>query len=151
MTTTHPKRQAIQNLRQACSHAKYPLALAGAGLSASSGIPTFRGPGGLWRNHDPLSLATPQAFQNDPSKVWQFYHYRRELCLKAQPNRAHRALNWLGSQSGSEEVFKNAKERFRLITQNVDGLSVRAASVQGGEDEGLKPLEMWVCASWSDT
>lgn len=131
----------------ACSQAKYPLALAGAGLSSASGIPTFRGAGGLWREHDPLSLATPGAFRADPSKVWQFYHYRRELCLRAQPNRAHRVLGWLnGSEGeGSRRVFPSARHKgLRLITQNVDGLSRR---VGGG---GREPLEMYV-GGWTRT
>ncbi|KAK0191220.1 DHS-like NAD/FAD-binding domain-containing protein [Armillaria mellea] len=74
------------------SNAKHIIVVAGAGLSAASGIPTFRGAGGLWRQYNAMSLATPQAFKRDPSLVWQFYHYRREAALKAKPNAAHRAL-----------------------------------------------------------
>ncbi|KAF7985220.1 hypothetical protein HWV62_7856 [Athelia sp. TMB] len=55
------------------------IAVAGAGLSAASGIPTFRGAGGMWRRYDAMSLATPKAFHRNPSRVWQFYHYRREV------------------------------------------------------------------------
>jgi hypothetical protein len=66
---------------QAClARSKHIIAIAGAGLSAASGIPTFRGAGGMWRQHDALSLATPRAFAADPSTVWQFYHMRRETC-----------------------------------------------------------------------
>ncbi|KAK9369306.1 DHS-like NAD/FAD-binding domain-containing protein [Lipomyces kononenkoae] len=92
------------------------LALVGAGLSASSGLPTFRGAGGLWRNHDAMELATPEAFSNDPSLVWQFYSARREAALRAIPNKAHYAL---------AELARRVPE-FLTLTQNVDGLSTRA-------------------------
>ncbi|KAK9247772.1 DHS-like NAD/FAD-binding domain-containing protein [Lipomyces tetrasporus] len=92
------------------------LALVGAGLSASSGLPTFRGTGGLWRNHDAMELATPEAFSNDPSLVWQFYSARRAAALRAMPNKAHYAL---------AELAKCMPE-FLTLTQNVDGLSTRA-------------------------
>lgn len=87
------------------------LALLGAGLSASSGLPTFRGAGGLWRSHDAISLATPEAFNADPALVWQFYSYRRHMALQAQPNRAHLALAELAKR----------KEHFITLSQNVDG------------------------------
>lgn len=91
------------------------MALLGAGLSASSGLPTFRGAGGLWRDHDATQLATPEAFEEDPGLVWQFYSYRRHMALKAKPNPAHYALAELAR-----------KKDFITITQNVDGLSQRA-------------------------
>jgi NAD-dependent deacetylase sirtuin 5 len=105
------------SFRKAVLEAKYPVALAGAGISAASGIPTFRGANGLWRQHDPLSLATPQAFHADPSKVWQFYHYRREVCLKAEPNTAHSVLANLSTEGVTRLVFPSAKDGFTLITQ----------------------------------
>ncbi|GAM89701.1 hypothetical protein ANO11243_077400 [Dothideomycetidae sp. 11243] len=92
------------------------LALLGAGLSASSGLPTFRGAGGLWRTHDAMALATPEAFNQDPALVWQFYSYRRHMALNVQPNRAHLALAELARR----------KEGFVTLSQNVDGLSQRA-------------------------
>ncbi|MCJ1354187.1 MAG: hypothetical protein MMC33_004174 [Icmadophila ericetorum] len=92
------------------------LALLGAGLSAASGLPTFRGAGGLWRSHEATSLATPEAFQRDPALVWQFYSYRRHMAVQAQPNRAHYALAELAKR----------KENFLTLSQNVDGLSSRA-------------------------
>lgn len=88
------------------------LALLGAGLSASSGLPTFRGVGGLWRNHDAMTLATPEAFAANPALVWQFYNYRRHMALQAQPNAAHRALAELARR----------KPGFLTLTQNVDGM-----------------------------
>ncbi|KAF2830670.1 DHS-like NAD/FAD-binding domain-containing protein [Ophiobolus disseminans] len=92
------------------------LALLGAGLSASSGLPTFRGAGGLWRTHDAVQLATPGAFQADPGLVWQFYSFRRHMALKAKPNPAHYALAELARK----------REGFLTLSQNVDGLSPRA-------------------------
>lgn len=87
------------------------LALLGAGLSASSGLPTFRGAGGLWRTHEATDLATPEAFSANPGLVWQFYSYRRHMALKAKPNPAHYALAELARK----------REGFLTLSQNVDG------------------------------
>jgi NAD-dependent deacetylase len=92
--------------------------LTGAGISAESGVPTFRGSGGLWKDHKPEELATPEAFARDPRLVWEWYNWRREAIKKAQPNAAHRALVQLEIR----------KPRFTLITQNVDGLHDMAGS-----------------------
>ena len=92
--------------------------MTGAGISAESGIPTFRGAGGLWKNYKPEDLATPEAFAKDPRLVWEWYNWRRELIAKAVPNAAHRALVEL----------EKRKRGFTLITQNVDGLHDRAGS-----------------------
>ncbi|KAL8676275.1 MAG: hypothetical protein Q9186_007200 [Xanthomendoza sp. 1 TL-2023] len=83
---------------------KRVLALFGAGLSAASGIPTFRGPGGFWREHDSTQLGTPEAFEKDPSLVWQFTNYRRHTALKAKPNRAHYALAKLAEKHFTNPV-----------------------------------------------
>lgn len=91
------------------------LALVGAGLSASSGLPTFRGAGGLWQGYDATELATPEAFASDPSLVWTFYNFRRNMALTARPNAAHYALAELAR-----------RRNFVCLTQNVDGLSTRA-------------------------
>jgi hypothetical protein len=87
------------------------LALLGAGLSAASGLPTFRGAGGMWKNHEATSLATPQAFRHDAGLVWQFYSYRRHMALQAKPNPAHYALAELARK----------KPNFITLSQNVDG------------------------------
>lgn len=100
------------------------IAVAGAGLSAASGIPTFRGAGGMWRKYNAMSLATPEGFSKNPSLVWQFYHYRREAALKAQPNPAHIALSSFSLPSIRHQIAPEST--FTLITQNVDGLSVIA-------------------------
>src|SRR4051794_17098967 len=86
----------------------------GAGVSAESGIPTFRGPGGLWRNYRAEDLATPAAFARDPKLVWEWYEWRRGLIRAAEPNAAHRAIARL--------------EDAVVVTQNVDGLHARAGS-----------------------
>jgi NAD-dependent deacetylase len=94
------------------------VAFTGAGVSAESGVPTFRGPSGLWENHRPEELATPQAFQDNPELVWRFYKWRRELVAKCSPNAAHRLL---------AEIEQTLND-FTLITQNVDGLHSLAGS-----------------------
>ena len=125
--------------------------LTGSGISAESGVPTFRdAQTGLWEKFRPEELATPEAFERNPKLVWEWYVWRRELVAKAQPNAAHLALADLG----------RAKGGFTLITQNVDGLHQRAGSeeviefhgnitrnkcfqegviVHGGEDESTVP------------
>lgn len=76
----------IGKFRESLKTAKNVVILSGAGMSAESGIPTFRGAGGYWRKYQSSSLATPEAFKSTPSLVWEFYHYRREVAAKAQPN-----------------------------------------------------------------
>ncbi|MBZ5499455.1 MAG: NAD-dependent deacylase [Acidobacteriia bacterium] len=93
--------------------------LTGAGVSAASGVPTFRGPQGLWRNHAPEKLATPEAFESDPKLVWEWYNWRRELIAKCRPNAAHTVL----------AAWSRRYPRFTLITQNVDGLHEKAGAV----------------------
>ncbi|EHY57796.1 NAD-dependent protein deacylase SIR5 [Exophiala dermatitidis] len=102
------------------------VALVGAGISASSGLPTFRGAGGFWRKYDATMLATPEAFEQDPALVWQFYSYRRHMALNTKPNRAHLALAELARRNPN----------FLTLSQNVDGLSPRA----GHPPEQLKLL-----------
>ena len=92
--------------------------LTGAGVSAESGVPVFRGQEGLWKNYRPEDLATPVAFARDPELVWQWYHWRRCTVRNASPNPAHAALVDL----------ENEVTHFTLITQNVDGLHLEAGS-----------------------
>lgn len=102
------------------------LVLTGAGISAESGVPTFRGPEGLWRNHDPTQLATPEAFEADPLLVWEWYAWRRSVIAKCAPNPGHHAL------AAMEEMIPD----FLLSTQNVDGLHRRAGSRKIAEIHG---------------
>jgi len=90
--------------------------ITGAGVSAESGIPTFRGKDGYWRNLDPAKLATPEAFERDPKLVWEWYRERRQRIRSAQPNSAHEAIAKLAQHA----------DEFLLITQNVDDLHRRA-------------------------
>jgi NAD-dependent deacetylase len=92
------------------------LVVTGAGISAESGIPTFRGTGGYWRNLDPTKLATQSAFESDPNIVWQWYRERREMIRRAEPNAAHVAVAKLSARA----------DDFFLLTQNVDDLHDRA-------------------------
>jgi NAD-dependent deacetylase len=92
--------------------------LTGAGISAESGVPTFRGEGGLWREYRAEDLATPRAFRRDPGLVWEWYDWRRGLIAACQPNAAHRTL----------AVMEADVDDFVLVTQNVDGLHRLAGS-----------------------
>ncbi len=95
------------------------LVLTGAGVSAESGVPTFRSGGGLWENHPVEQVATPQGFEADPGLVWRFYSERRAQASLCEPNPGHVALHALEDKLG---------ERFLLVTQNVDGLHRRGGS-----------------------
>lgn len=108
--------QAIASFQEYLKKSTRVMCLLGAGLSAASGLPTFRGAGGLWRTHDAVSLASPQAFKKDPALVWRFYSYRRHMALQAAPNAAHYALAELA----------RCMPGFITLSQNVDGLSQRA-------------------------
>ena len=92
--------------------------LTGAGMSAESGVPTFRGAGGLWRNFSATDLATPEAFARDPLLVWQWYRWRQGIIARAAPNAGHRSLARLQERLPG----------LTIITQNVDGLHQRAGS-----------------------
>ena len=92
--------------------------MTGAGVSAASGVPTFRGPDGLWKQFRPETLATPEAFARDPKLVWEWYDWRRQAIAACEPNAAHRVL------AAWSRVFP----AFQLITQNVDGLHERAGT-----------------------
>lgn len=102
------------------SRAKNVVVFTGAGVSAESGLATFRGAGGLWEGHRVEDVATPEAFGRDPLLVWRFYAMRRENAKKAQPNPAHKAIAKL------EELFPSLV----VVTQNVDGLHQRAGSTR---------------------
>jgi NAD-dependent deacetylase len=114
MSIDDPIRSIAERVRSA---SKLTL-LTGAGISAASGVPTFRGEEGLWRSYSPQDLATPEAFQRDPKLVWEWYDWRRGLIAKCRPNAAHHILaQWSRRYPG-----------FTLITQNVDGLHEKAGT-----------------------
>ena len=112
-----------EQLKEKLKRAGRLVVLTGAGISAESGIPTFRGPEGYWtvgsKEYRPEGMATLQMFQRAPDEVWQWYLYRRGVCNGAEPNKGHEAVVQM------EEIMGHD---FLLITQNVDGLHVRAGS-----------------------
>jgi NAD-dependent deacetylase len=111
--------RSIEQAIAALGTARHVCVLTGAGVSAESGIPTFRDAlTGLWAKFDPQDLATPEAFERDPQFVWDWYEFRRELVRKADPNPGHYALAELATRV----------PRLTLVTQNVDGLHQRAGS-----------------------
>lgn len=126
-------KEAARALAEATKEGLPVAALTGAGISAESGIPTFRGQAGLWKGFRPEELATPQAFQRDPERVWEWYHWRRRLVTEAQPNPGHYALAAL-EHFVKEHHHKD--DLVTVITQNVDGLHRRAGSASVIEIHG---------------
>lgn len=116
-------REWVRDCRSLC-------VLTGAGVSAESGVPTFRGPEGLWKRRDPMTLATPEAFAEDPKEVWEWYQWRRRKIRGCAPNAGHAAL----------AAVDAAKPDFLLVTQNVDGLHRAAGSRRVAEIHG----SIWV-------
>src|SRR5207253_3768932 len=112
------QQESIRRVRNKLTHASAIAVLTGAGISADSGVPTFRGADGLWRNFRAEDLATPGAFARDPRGVWEWYDWRRGLIATKDPNPAHHALVEL----------ERRYEHFCVLTQNVDGLHDVAGS-----------------------
>ena len=108
----------ITSLTEILQNMKRVAILTGAGISAESGIPTFRGKEGLWKTYRAEELATPSAFSQNPKLVWEWYDWRRDLIGPKEPNAGHKVLaHW-------EKIFPS----FALITQNIDGLHQKAGS-----------------------
>jgi NAD-dependent deacetylase len=125
-TPVSPLATALAEARARLAEARRVVVLTGAGISAESKVPTFRGEGGLWEGHRPEELATPQAFQRDPARVWRWYAWRRGLIAACEPNPGHHALaGWLASR----------RDTALLVTQNVDGLHQSAARAAAGSAE----------------
>ena len=103
-------------MRIAIDSSTHVLVLTGAGISAESGVPTFRDAGGLWEGHDVTAVASPEGFARDPLLVWRFYSQRRAAMTGIEPNAAHRALVDLEHRLG---------DRFLLATQNVERAVLR--------------------------
>lgn len=108
----------LREARDLLADARAIVVVTGAGISAESGVPTFRGPGGLWKSHRPEDLATPEAFRRDPRLVWEWYAWRRGVVAGCRPNPGHRAVASL-ALGGARDLT--------LVTQNVDGLHEVAA------------------------
>jgi NAD-dependent deacetylase len=116
--TSEPDPSQLARAAARLREAMRVLVLTGAGISAESGVPTFRGPEGLWRDYRPDELATAEAFERDPRLVWEWYDWRRQRVAEALPNAAHRALVSL----------ENRVPEMLVVTQNVDGLHDAAGS-----------------------
>ena len=129
-------------LAQRIRSARRITAVTGAGVSAASGVPTFRGAGGLWRTYRAEDLATPEAFARNPALVWEWYDWRRSIIAACNPNPAHAVLARWSTRDG-----------FTLITQNVDGLHERAGArtlrLHGSIWE-LRCAESCGAAPWED-
>lgn len=119
-------KDQIQLIKEKLSQADTVTVLTGSGISAESGIPTFRGKEGLWKNHRAEELATPKAFSRDPRLVWEWYDWRRGMIATKEPNAGHFMVAEL------EKEFT----RFHLITQNVDGLHEKGGSTNPIELHG---------------
>jgi NAD-dependent deacetylase len=126
---------AIAQLARRITAGSRITVLTGAGVSAASGVPTFRGPGGLWRDYRPEQLATAEAFRRDPRLVWEWYNWRREIVSKCEPNAAHQIL----------AAWSRRYPGFRLITQNVDGLHERAGTENVVRFHG----SLWEVSCWN--
>ncbi len=136
--------ETLLKLRGLLAGAERVAVLTGAGVSAASGLETFRGAGGLWKSHRATDLATPEAYARDPQTVWEWYFWRFGRAATAEPNPAHTLLAGLGA----------SVPEFTLVTQNVDGLHQRAGSQRVLELHGnltlarcercagLEPLEL---------
>uniref|UniRef100_A0A8B9I6D1 NAD-dependent protein deacylase sirtuin-5, mitochondrial n=1 Tax=Anser brachyrhynchus TaxID=132585 RepID=A0A8B9I6D1_9AVES len=112
----------MADFREVFAKAKHIAIITGAGVSAESGVPTFRGAGGFWRKWQAQELATPGAFARNPSRVWEFYHYRREVMLSKHPNPAHIAI------AECEKRLSKQGRSVVVITQNIDELHRKAGS-----------------------
>ncbi|KAA3612921.1 MAG: NAD-dependent deacylase [Planctomycetota bacterium] len=118
MTPNPPWQEAVGELKSRLARSRKLTVVTGAGISAASGVPTFRGEGGLWRQYRATDLATPEAFRQDPQLVWEFYAWRRELVSQCHPNPAHLAV----------AAWSRRQPEFTCITQNVDGLHEAAGT-----------------------
>uniref|UniRef100_F6S899 Sirtuin 5 n=1 Tax=Equus caballus TaxID=9796 RepID=F6S899_HORSE len=112
----------MADFRKFFAKAKHIVVISGAGISAESGVPTFRGAGGYWRKWKAQDLATPQAFARNPSQVWEFYHYRREVVQTKEPNPGHLAI------AQCEARLHKQGRRVVVITQNIDELHRKAGT-----------------------
>jgi NAD-dependent deacetylase len=134
-----PQLKELAEARALLERAESIVVLTGAGVSAESGVPTFRGQGGLWKSRRPEEIATPEAFARDPRLVWEWYAWRRSVVGRCAPNAAHLALARLALGRGAIE-----RTSARIVTQNVDGLHHRAADLTaaGADPMPAYPIEV---------
>lgn len=131
----------FSEIRKKLSRARSVAVLTGAGVSADSGVPTFRGQDGLWRDFRAEELATPQAFEKDPKLVWEWYGWRRQVLAEKAPNAAHQVI------AGLEGRITD----FWLVTQNVDGLHEAAGSRKLSELHGnIWKVRCTICGKVSE-
>ena len=141
--TGGPEGPPLQRLAERIREAERLTILTGAGVSAASGVPTFRGPEGLWRRYRPEDLATPEAFARDPSLVWEWYAWRREKIAGCEPNAAHAVIaTW---SKGGQTPAGSDPLKVVVVTQNVDDLHLRAGTT------GLVRLHgsIWELSCWN--
>ncbi len=130
----------IEQARELLGAARAVTVLTGAGISAESGIPTFRGSGGMWQGMRVEDWATPEGYRRDTPRVWRFYNDQRVNLASVQPNAGHHALAQI------ERRVQDAGGKFVLVTQNIDGLHQAAGSRDVLELHGsLKRLRCWEC------
>lgn len=122
MTDNDNLQKRLERAREALGSAKRVAVLTGAGISAESGVPTYRGAGGVWQEVSMDEVATPEAFASDPKRVWEWHSQKRAQLKPVHPNAGHRALATL------ERQVSNRGGRFLLATQNIDGLHQLAGS-----------------------
>ena len=128
------EQRAIETLAARLKAAARITVMTGAGVSAASGVPTFRGPQGLWRRFRPEDLATPEAFEHDPALAWEWYAWRRGLIAQCEPNAAHHVIARWSRTLGC-----------RVVTQNVDDLHHSA----GTEDVVRLHGSIWDLSCWN--
>jgi NAD-dependent deacetylase len=129
-------QQALRRLSDRLGPSSSVTVLTGAGISAASGIPTFRGDDGLWEEYEPSELASPEGFREDPETVWQWYDERRQMIEEAEPNAGHEAL----------AEWETRFDRVSIVTQNVDGLHEEA-----GNDSVIRLHgNIWEVACWEN-
>src|SRR4051794_40777377 len=134
---------ALDRAAECLRRARRVAVLTGAGVSAESGLATFRGAGGLWEGHAVTDVATPTAFARDPALVWRFYNARRAGLRDARPNPGHLAL--------AQMERRWTSERFTLCTQNIDGLHHAGGSVRVLELHGrLSRVRCTACPYLAD-
>lgn len=121
----------VEQARRLLRDARGVVVFTGAGVSAESGVPTFRDADGIWARFRPEEVATPQAFEHDPRFVWEWYAMRRDVIARCQPNPAHHAI----------ARFAAARDDVTVVTQNVDGLHERAA-LEAGDEPGGRLLHL---------